>query len=62
MKKLTAILIICISLLGLSPQDVNATSTGSFVVTAYYSPLPNQSAYIMGSYEAEIRMNGEGIR
>lgn len=62
MKKLTAILILCISLLGFFPKEAQATSTGSFVVTAYYSPLPNQSAYIMGSYEAEIRMNGEWIR
>ena len=62
MKKLTAILILIISLLGLFPDTTQATSTGSFVVTAYYSPLPNQSAYIMGSYEAELRMNGEWIR
>lgn len=29
-------------------------------VTAYYSPLPNQSKYSLGNYEAEIRMNGRG--
>lgn len=33
-----------------------------FIVTAYYSPLPNQTHYIMWSYAAEIRMNGKGIR
>ena len=33
-----------------------------FIVTAYYSPLPNQSKYIMWSYEAEVRMNGQGYR
>ncbi len=32
----------------------------TFVVTAYYSPLPNQSFYLRGSYEADIRLNGNG--
>lgn len=32
----------------------------TFKVTAYYSPLPNQSFYLQGNYDAEIRMNGEG--
>lgn len=31
-----------------------------FVITAYYSPLPDQSTYLNGSYAAEIRMNGKG--
>lgn len=31
-----------------------------FVVTAYYSPLPGQSLYLRGSYEADIRLNGNG--
>lgn len=31
-----------------------------FIVTAYYSPLPNQSFYLKGSYEADIRLNGNG--
>jgi peptidoglycan hydrolase-like protein with peptidoglycan-binding domain/3D (Asp-Asp-Asp) domain-containing protein len=30
------------------------------LVTAYYSPLPNQTFYIRGSYEADIRLNGRG--
>ena len=30
------------------------------LVTAYYSPLPNQSFYIKGSYAADIRLNGRG--
>ena len=34
----------------------------SFVVSAYYSPLPNQDEYVWGSYEADKRMNGEGNR
>lgn len=32
----------------------------TFVVTAYYSPLPNQEKYLRGSYEADIRLNGNG--
>ncbi len=33
-----------------------------FVVTAYYSPLPNQCCYFRGSYEEEITFNGQGVR
>jgi peptidoglycan hydrolase-like protein with peptidoglycan-binding domain/3D (Asp-Asp-Asp) domain-containing protein len=32
-----------------------------FIITAYYSPLPNQQKYTTGSYEAEIRLNGSGV-
>ncbi len=32
----------------------------TFIVTAYYSPLPDQSFYLKGSYEADIRLNGKG--
>ena len=32
-----------------------------FVVTAYYSPLPDQEYYITGNYEDELRLNGKGI-
>lgn len=31
----------------------------NFVVTAYYSPLPNQSFYLKWNYEAEKILNGE---
>jgi peptidoglycan hydrolase-like protein with peptidoglycan-binding domain/3D (Asp-Asp-Asp) domain-containing protein len=31
-----------------------------FTLTAYYSPLPNQCCYVMGSYEADVKMNGNG--
>jgi hypothetical protein len=36
------------------------TEQKKFIVTAYYSPLPNQSFYLKGSYEADIRLNGNG--
>lgn len=32
----------------------------TFVISAYYSPLPNQSVYYRGSYEADVRLNGRG--
>ncbi len=32
----------------------------TFLVSAYYSPLPGQSRYLRGNYEAEIRLNGRG--
>ncbi len=34
----------------------------TFVVTAYYSPLPDQCCYFRGNYEAEIEFNGKGIK
>lgn len=33
-----------------------------FVVTAYYSPLPNQNYYFKWSYEADIKLNWKWIR
>lgn len=33
-----------------------------FIVTAYYSPLPDQDFYITGDYEKEVILNGEWIR
>lgn len=32
----------------------------NFVISAYYSPLPNQRVYFRGSYEADKRLNGNG--
>lgn len=32
----------------------------SFVISAYYSPLPGQDRYATGSYERDIRLNGNG--
>lgn len=31
-----------------------------FLITAYYSPLPNQCCYVKGGYEADKVLNGEG--
>jgi|CXWL01.1.fsa_nt_gi peptidoglycan hydrolase-like protein with peptidoglycan-binding domain len=32
----------------------------TFIVTAYYSPKPDQSFYVTGSYAKDIRLNGNG--
>ena len=37
-------------------------SNDSFVVTAYYSPLPNQNYYLKGNYEDELILNGMWIK
>lgn len=36
--------------------------TKTFVISAYYSPLPGQAHYATGSYEGDIRLNGGGVR
>ena len=35
-------------------------SNQEFVVTAYYSPLPDQQYYLRGDFEAEKKLNGNG--
>jgi hypothetical protein len=40
-------------------QEVKEEKT--FIVTAYYSPLPNQSFYLRGNYEDEVVLNGEWV-
>lgn len=37
-----------------------APENKKFIVTAYYSPLPDQSFYLRGSYEADLKLNGNG--
>lgn len=34
----------------------------TFVISAYYSPLPCQNKYVTGSYDGDIRLNGGGVR
>ena len=45
----------------LSPQSQTYPYTQTFLISAYYSPLPNQEKYATGSYEKDIRLNGEGV-
>lgn len=44
------------------PDISKATSTSkkTFSLTAFYHPLPGQTKYEQGSYEAELRMEGGG--
>ncbi|OGJ50725.1 hypothetical protein A2307_03690 [Candidatus Peregrinibacteria bacterium RIFOXYB2_FULL_33_20] len=39
---------------------VYASYQSTFVVTSYYSPVPNQDRYVTGSYEGDRRLNGNG--
>ncbi|MEK9132351.1 MAG: peptidoglycan-binding protein [Patescibacteria group bacterium] len=32
-----------------------------FVISSYYTPLPGQAHYVTGSYEGDVRLNGEGV-
>lgn len=41
-------------------DEANTQENRKFIVTAYYSPLPDQSFYLRGSYEADIKLNGGG--
>ncbi|MFA6090586.1 MAG: peptidoglycan-binding protein [Candidatus Gracilibacteria bacterium] len=41
-------------------EEKTSSSNQKFIVTAYYSPLPDQSFYLKGSYKADILLNGNG--
>lgn len=41
-------------------EVINTTTQKNFIVTAYYSPLPGQADYFRWSYEADVRLNGNG--
>lgn len=63
-KSIGYLMILCSSLMIL-PPDTSFASSGeniekTFIVTAYYSPLPDQSFYLKGNFEAEKRLNGNG--
>lgn len=63
-KKIQNFLYIFLTFLGFCtflPATSYADEEKYFIVTAYYSPLPNQIFYGAGNYEAEIRLNGNGI-
>ncbi|MDD3145323.1 MAG: peptidoglycan-binding protein [Candidatus Gracilibacteria bacterium] len=63
MKKILSLITILLIFVGIIPENVDAKSdTGYFVVTAYYSPLPNQKHYLTGDYESEVRLNGQGVK
>ena len=63
--RLYPISIIMVSLVGSIFSPVRAAEEPykqTFVVTAYYSPVPGQRAYFRGSYEDDIVFNGQGKR
>lgn len=41
-------------------EELSYPYTQSFMITAYYSPLPGQLKYVTGSYQGDIRLNGRG--
>jgi hypothetical protein len=57
MKKILSILLILVITLINLPIKALASDEGYFVVTAYYSPLPDQKYYLKGNYKDEIRLN-----
>lgn len=61
MKKIISFSIL-LSLIFSFYSTVNANwNDNYFIVTAYYSPLPDQEYYITGNYEDEKILNGKGI-
>ncbi len=63
MKKILSILLIIWTFIPFFTTKAQAASNERyFVVTAYYSPLPDQKYYLKGNYKAEKRLNGEWIR
>jgi hypothetical protein len=59
LRKISSLIVIIGVLCGSIPSSVFASDSGYFVVTAYYSPLPNQQYYITGDYEKEKILNGQ---
>ncbi len=61
-KKVIGYLLIIFSATLISPSGTSfaAETEKTFIVTAYYSPLPDQNFYLKGNFEAEKRLNGNG--
>lgn len=63
-KRIVSYLLILFSATLFSPSGTSFAASGetekTFIVTAYYSPLPGQSFYLKGNYNAERRLNGNG--
>jgi len=34
----------------------------TFIISAYYSPLPGQVKYVTGTYNGDVRLNGDGVK
>nr|MDD3719785.1 3D domain-containing protein [Candidatus Gracilibacteria bacterium] len=44
-----------------SNQITTTNQEINFVVTGYYTPLPDQEAYFTGDFKSEVRLNGDGL-
>ncbi len=62
MRKIFSIVLLLCIFAGVIPVNTFANEDNYFVVTAYYSPLPNQKHYLKWNYEDEKTLNGQGIR
>ena len=60
LKSILFSLIIFLWLLNFQTNTVSANNETYFIVTAYYSPLPNQKKYVTWSYAWDKRLNWEG--
>ena len=63
LKRIIGVLLLTMQLAVLVPASMAESQPmekRKLLVTAYYSPLPDQEFYIRGSYEADIRLNGRG--
>ena len=62
MKKLFSFIAMVSIIISLFPvHNATASESGYFIVTAYYSPLPNQKNYATGNYISEKILNGEWV-
>lgn len=63
-QKLLGALLSFVMLAGAAPASLADSDfepyEQNFVISAYYSPLPNQRVYFRGSFEADKRLNGNG--
>ncbi len=63
-QKLFGILLSVAILAGFAPTSFASYDfepyDATFVISAYYSPLPDQRVYFRGSFEADKRLNGNG--
>lgn len=63
MKKIISILLIILILLPFfNIKTYSLDETWYFIITAYYSPLPNQEAYLTGDYNSEKKLNWEWVK
>ncbi len=66
-KKPLTYIAICLTTLMISPSEtsfaadnVDSSTERTFIITAYYSPLKWQQNYYRWSYDADVRLNGNG--